>query len=237
MNGTGDGRLEAGAESLQRLTRDGFVRLTTSIDPAALDAALRALEDDPGPSAGDRRLLTKTWCSDLATAVIRDPALSCLIPECAVAVQATLFDKNEERNWLVGLHQDLSVPVAERADVEGFTGWSLKDGIWFVQPPIGVLERLVALRLHLDDCLHEDGALRVVPGSHLGGRLDPVDARAIRDREGDVVCEAGAGDVLALKPLLLHASSKSRSGRPRRVLHFLFGPERLPRPLAWHRYA
>jgi hypothetical protein len=38
-----------------------------------------------------------------------------------------------------------------------------------------------------------------------------------------------------MRALLLHASSKARAKAPRRVLHFLFGPEEVPCGLKWHR--
>jgi hypothetical protein len=86
----------------------------------------------------------------------------------AVAVQSTLFDKSPEKNWLVSLHQDLSIPVNRRVDSPG---WSEKEGQLYVQPPVSVLEQLVAVRIHIDDCPEESGGLRVVPRSHSQGRL------------------------------------------------------------------
>ena len=41
------------------------------------------------------------------------------------------------------------------------------------------------------------------------------------------------GDALLMRPLVLHASSKSSGSSLRRVLHFVFGPEVLPYGLAW----
>jgi ectoine hydroxylase-related dioxygenase (phytanoyl-CoA dioxygenase family) len=80
--------------------------------------------------------------------------------------KCTLFTKSPDKNWLFTLHQDLSIPVAERVGSSRCTGWSEKEGDLFVQPPITVLEQLVAIRLHLDDCDEQNGALRGVPGSH-----------------------------------------------------------------------
>ncbi|MGE3175708.1 MAG: phytanoyl-CoA dioxygenase family protein, partial [Planctomycetota bacterium] len=133
----------------------------------------------------------------------------------------------------VALHQDLSLPVRERRDAAGWSGWSEKDGVMFAQPPVTVLERVLGVRLHLDPCDADDGALCVVPGSHRHGRLDPAAAAALRERSGEEPCVAAAGDVLLLRPLLLHRSPKSTSARPRRVLHFVFGPGTLPDGMAW----
>jgi ectoine hydroxylase-related dioxygenase (phytanoyl-CoA dioxygenase family) len=102
-----------------------------------------------------------------------------------------------------------------------------------VQPPITVLERLVAVRVHIDDCPAENGALRVVPHSHMEGRLDPRQVEALRQRHGETVIPVAQGGVLVMRPLLLHASSKATSLNPRRVLHFVFGPPVLPLGLEW----
>ena len=104
----------------------------------------------------------------------------------------------------------------------------------FVQPPLTILEQLVAVRLHLDACSLEDGPLKVVSGTHRQGRIDPTVAATMRARH-EVPCTANRGDALVMRPLLLHASSKSTGQRRRRVLHFVFGPRELPLGLQWHR--
>jgi len=120
-----------------------------------------------GPeSAGTRRLLNERWCRELGRRLAHASRLSNLIPNDACAVQCTYFTKSPSHNWLVTLHQDLSVPVADRIDIEHCSGWSRKEGGLFVQPPISLLEEILAVRVHLDDSNDENGALRVVPGSH-----------------------------------------------------------------------
>jgi hypothetical protein len=159
--------------------------------------------------------------------------LAGILAPAAVAVQCTLFEKSPGNNWLVCLHQDLSIPVQERVVDTELRGWSTKEGALFVQPPVSVLESLVALRVHLDDCGPESGALRLVPASHRFGRLDAKRAAALRDECGEVTAEVKRGGVLAMRPLLLHASSKAVVPSFRRVLHFVFGPPALPRGLHW----
>jgi ectoine hydroxylase-related dioxygenase (phytanoyl-CoA dioxygenase family) len=100
---------------------------------------------------------------------------------------------------------------------------------------VAVLELLVAVRAHLDDCGSASGPLRVVPGSHRDGRLSAEAASALRGQRGEFECVARRGDVLVLRPLLLHSSSKAQGPAPRRVLHFLFGPQELTCGLKWHR--
>jgi hypothetical protein len=86
------------------------------------------------------------------------------MPHDACAVQCTYFTKSPTHNWLLTLHQDLSIPVADRIDSEHCTGWSRKEGGLFVQPPSSLLENMLAVRIHLDDTNVETGALRIVPG-------------------------------------------------------------------------
>jgi hypothetical protein len=148
----------------------------------------------PGPaSGGTRSLLREPWCVSLAHRLCGHPALCTLIPSAHVAVQCSYFEKSSSRNWRVPVHQDLGVPVAERVDHPELRGWSDKEGALFVQAPVPLLEHLVAVRVHLDACLAEDGPLRVVPGSHVHGRLGPADAVALRDAGTERVCVADQG--------------------------------------------
>jgi len=180
-----------------------------------------------------RRLLDAPWCADLAEQLCVNPDLSPLLPRSALAVQCTLFVKSAENNWLVSLHQDLSIPVAHRVESSQCCGWSLKEGDLFVQPPVAVLQEIVAFRVHLDDCDERNGALRVVPGSHRLGRLTSAAAMKERDLCGECSIAVPRGGVMAMRPLLLHASSKASGDTPRRVLHFVFGPSNLPEGLRW----
>ena len=68
------------------------------------------------------------------------------------------------------------------------------------------------------------------------GFLGNEAALALRDRSGERVAEVPRGAALLMRPLTLHASSKSMGASRRRVLHFVFGPPELPYGLRW-RYA
>lgn len=108
-----------------------------------------------------------------------------------------------------------------------------KDGVPHVLPPMAILEAMLAVRIHLDDCDAANGPVRVIPGSHRGGRLDD---RAIEDwkaRGPELVCELPRGGALLMRPLLLHASAKAATPRRRRVIHIEYAAAELPHPLAW----
>jgi hypothetical protein len=184
-------------------------------------------------ASSSRTWLSRLWCQQLADSLRSHTAFGEMGIRPLVAIQCTLFDKSPLNNWLVSLHQDLSIPVMERVPDPALSGWSMKDGTLFVQPPTSVLQSLVALRVHLDDCGSETGALRVVPGSHMFGRLDTRRASGLRDERGEVIASVSRGGVLVMRPLLLHASSKATIPSSRRVLHFVFGPRTLPSGLQW----
>jgi len=183
--------------------------------------------------AGTRELLSFDWAQLFARQLRDLPALSALLGNSRTAIQCTYFAKLSSRNWLVALHQDLSIPVAARAADAPCKAWSEKEGTWFCQPPADFLAQLVAVRVHLDDSTEANGPLRVVPGSHRLGRIASQEVAAHRRRLGEVACVAPRRSLVAMRPLLLHASSKSTSEAPRRVLHYVFGPPEPPWGLRW----
>jgi hypothetical protein len=221
------------AKTVSEFKKSGYFVIPGVID-AVLNRRLGAFVGGlANGGAGSRRLLDEAWCAHLAGALRGNGKMNSLLPRNAVAVQCTLFDKSPTKNWLVALHQDLSIPVSRRVESLECSGWSEKEGQVYVQPPISVLEQLVAVRIHIDDCPVESGALRVVPGSHSEGRVDRERAEALRLKHGEIVVPVGRGGALVVRPLILHASSKATSLSQRRVLHFVFGPPRLPLGLEW----
>lgn len=149
-------------------------------------------------------------------------------------VRGLLFDKHPDANWLVPWHQDLTICLKERRDVEGFGPWSVKADIVHVQPPAEILEQMVALRVHLDDAGESNGALRVLPGTHRLGSLRAEQVVECQRRIVEVTCAAARGDVLVMRPLLLHASSASVNPGRRRVVHIEYASCALPAGLQWY---
>jgi ectoine hydroxylase-related dioxygenase (phytanoyl-CoA dioxygenase family) len=215
-----------------QLSTDGFALVRSLLSDAECEDIARSLGVADTRGAGSRRLLDEAWCADLAGNVMAHPDVREALPARARAVQCTFFEKSAAKNWLVPIHQDLSIPVSGRVDHAALSGWSEKEGAIFVQAPDNVLEQMLAVRIHVDHCSREDGPLRIVPGSHERGRIEPAQA-SIAGRTAGVVVQAKRGDALLMRPLVLHASSKSSGSSLRRVLHFVFGPEVLPYGLAW----
>ena len=152
-------------------------------------------------------------------------------------VRAIYFDKSQDSNWMVQWHQDSTVALRERIELPGFGPWSTKDGIPHVQPPVELLQQMLSVRIHLDDADEFNGALRVLPGSHVFGRLSAKRIQELRGFQSDFICTLSAGDALLMRPLLLHASGRSRSARNRRVLHIEYAAFTLPGDLQWHEAA
>lgn len=210
----------------------GFSVASDVLEPAQQQALLAAL--GPVSGAGRRGLLAVPAVAALAcSARLLDLVRPHLSSE-PLAVRAIYFDKSPETNWLVPWHQDLTLALRARIETPGFGPWSSKDGIPHVQPPVDLLQQMLTVRLHLDDADEGNGALRVLPGSHRLGRLSAERIQELRAQQPDFLCAASAGDALLMRPLLLHASSRSSSTRHRRVLHIEYAGFILPPGLQWH---
>jgi ectoine hydroxylase-related dioxygenase (phytanoyl-CoA dioxygenase family) len=156
-------------------------------------------------------------------ALARDSRLLAMAQEvlggAARPFRATLFDKSPTRNWLVLWHQDTALPLCQRREVPGWGPWSIKDGVNYADAPARALEQVLALRLHLDDSIAENGPLRILPGTHSRGVLSDEALRDLSTQIEAIDCTVPRGGILAMRPLVVHSSSKSQSNVPRRVLH------------------
>jgi len=137
----------------------------------------------------------------------------------AVPFRATLFEKSGRANWLVVWHQDTALPLVSYNNSSEWGPWSKKAGMLYAHAPAWALSRVVALRLHLDASTRENGPLRVIPGSHAAGVLSDEEVFRVARKRESVECLVRRGGVLAMRPLLIHSSSKARVDVPRRVLH------------------
>lgn len=222
------------SKSASSFESSGFAVVTQVLADYECSKVAGHLDALAADEAGSRALLELKWCRNLALMLRSNLEIARHLTTDSVAVQCTAFSKTPEANWLVSLHQDLSIPVRERVQNADCHGWSNKQGVLFVQPPVAVLERLVAIRVHIDACYAENGALRIVPGSHLLGRLRAGARAEVRNATGELNVPVERGGALLMRPLVLHASSKATVPNGRRVLHFLFGPRTLPLGLQWH---
>ena len=156
-------------------------------------------------------------------ALARDSRLLAIAQEIlgctARPFHATLFDKSSAANWLVPWHQDTALPLRERRETQGWGPWSVKDGVNYAHAPARALFQVLALRVHLDDSTSRNGPLRVLPETHTRGVLSDDAIHELAAQTPLVECAVPQGGVLAMRPLLVHSSSKSQADIPRRVLH------------------
>ena len=150
----------------------------------------------------------------------------------AFLTKAIYFDKPLEANWYVTWHQDLAINVKEKVETTGFTNWTFREGIHSVCPPEELRKKHFTIRIHLDTATEENGALKVMPGSHLQ-YLNDEQIKTITADGLPKVCSVVAGGIHLMHPMILHASPKTKNQKRRRVIHLEFGAEELPGGLEW----
>ncbi|AEA42565.1 WYL domain-containing protein [Fluviicola taffensis] len=150
----------------------------------------------------------------------------------AFLVKAIYFDKPDDSNWFVSWHQDVPINVQEKIETDGFTSWTKKKEINSVCPPEEFLHNIFTIRIHLDITTEQNGALKVVPGSHTK-RFTDDELSVITANTRPVLIEVREGGVQLMKPLLLHSSSKTQNQKRRRVIHLEFSSLDLPNKLEW----
>ena len=215
---------------LEELADSGFVLCPSAVSEAALVRLLDACASTPeadqsrhpsGATYGIRGLL---WSSVGLRSELDDCGVSAIarsaIGRTAFPVDAIFFDKQSDANWSVPGHQDRLMPV----DADSPVPKTIRRGIAYAEPSSQTLGTLVALRVHFDPVGSEGGALEVVAGSH---RLGVLPSEAIRETPlGEYrPCPAARGDVLVLRPLLLHRSGRLVGTGHRRVLHVVYASE------------
>ena len=139
------------------------------------------------------------------------------------------FDKPEKSNWFVAYHQDLTISVNKKIEIENFENWTVKQNQFAVQPPTAILEKNFTIRIHIDKTTKDNGALKVINNSHSKGifRVENLEI------ENETVCEVEKGGIMIMKPLLFHASNKTTNNERRRVIHIEFSNQQLPDGLDW----
>jgi ectoine hydroxylase-related dioxygenase (phytanoyl-CoA dioxygenase family) len=206
---------------LEPIQEQGFTIIPGVLEPRDVDGLLEVLSraDLPRSRAGVRHAMRLP----AVTAVAQDARLLGIAQETlgrkAFPFRAMLFDKSPTANWLVVWHQDTALPLQERREAPGWGPWSVKDGVIYAHAPESALIQVLALRLHLDESVAENGPLRVLPGTHTLGVLTDEALHDLSTQVTAVDCLVPQGGVLAMRPLIVHASSKSQSEAPRRVLH------------------
>ncbi|MEJ5979616.1 phytanoyl-CoA dioxygenase family protein [Novosphingobium sp. PS1R-30] len=156
-----------------------------------------------------------------------------LLARPCLAARAILFDKTASTNWSLAWHQDRTICVKQRREVDGYGPWTIKRGMNHVAPPYELLSRMVTLRVHLDDVPAENSPLLIAPGSHLAGAVPVEDYAVVVQQFGSFACLAKAGDIWAYATPILHASEATAMAGHRRVLQIDYSADDLPGGLDW----
>jgi ectoine hydroxylase-related dioxygenase (phytanoyl-CoA dioxygenase family) len=198
----------------RRLDEDGFLAVEGFVDAglmARLRSRLEQLFDEEGEAAGSefkqepgcRRLANLVDKGEIFREVIALPRLLAYVahvlgPDFKLSsLNARSVNPDGER--VQPLHADMSAIADERGPWVCNTVWML------------------------DAFTPDNGALRVVPGSHRFGQL-PAQALAdpLADHPDQVLVTGPAGTVLVVNAHLWHAGTRNRSSRPRTALHAFY---------------
>jgi ectoine hydroxylase-related dioxygenase (phytanoyl-CoA dioxygenase family) len=169
--------------------------------------------------AGVRHVLGHAAVASLAKDQQLLEVARCILGPGAYPFRATMFEKTTNANWLVVWHQDTALPLRHQQETAGWGPWSVKEDVIYAHAPASALSQVVALRVHLDDSTSQNGPLRVLPATHTLGVLSDDAIHQLAQDIAPVECCVPRGGIVAMKPLVVHSSSKSQSECARRVLH------------------
>jgi len=216
-----------------RFSSIGAMHFANALSPANIGkvAALFGDGDRPGSrlTAKNVRPIAHLLHADGAIGEIA----SALIDPKAKPVRAILLDKSPDANWQLGWHQDRTIAVKERIEVDGFGPWSVKAGQTHVQPPHQITAGMITLRIHVDDLAADNAPLEVIAGSHHLGRLSNAQVDRLANAGPAQSCLARAGDIWAYATAIVHRSGKQQRPGRRRVLQVDFSAAELPGKLEW----
>lgn len=198
-------------EQIRQLDEIGCTRLPGYLDPARLDQfrarvdELFALEGDHAGSEfryeeGARRLANVVDKGEIfAECIASEPVLELVTQVLGREFKLSSLNVRSA-NPGNGISQPLHADMGALPDERGY--W-VCNTVWL-----------------LDDFTTENGALRVVPGSHRWGKLPQEVLAHPEDRHPEEVLVTGqAGDVFVMNAHLWHGGTANRTAHHRRAMH------------------
>lgn len=225
----------------QQLLKDGFAIVNHLYTPEEVHAIIQQIKNTDTGNANFRKsadlFAIRQFLKEVpqvAVLIFTQKVINLLnsiMDQQYFVVKSIYFDKPGSSNWYVAYHQDLTISVDKKTELEGFTNWTQKQNQFAVQPPVHILENITTIRIHLDDTDAHNGALKVIPGSHLKKiyRPETIDWSV----EQAVDCPVKQGGIMFMKPLTLHSSGRSTNQKKRRVIHIELSGLELPGNLLW----
>lgn len=221
-------------EQTEQLEQDGFVTIPKIYNKSEVENIIKFIEANQTEKVfGEREYLIKypKLVDAIFTPNLRE-ILDDFFTQAYAIIKSIYFDKPPNANWVVNWHQDLTINLDTKSNIIGFpNARKLKERI-VLRPNIKVLENIVTVRIHLDDCTQENGALRVIKNSHQNGVIAISDWLLKKTGE-EIICEVPAGGCLFMKPLTMHSSRRTENKKNRRVLHVEFCSMPLEKELKW----
>jgi hypothetical protein len=226
-------RTEFSEANTMTLSQHGAQRICSAVSTATLQRIANAVASLPPGRAGTRLYgITALRPLVAPTGPVGTVAARVLGKACQ-PVRAILFDKTPTTNWSLAWHQDRTIAVAERIDLDGFGPWTVKSGHLHVAPPFALLAGMVTLRVHLDPVPATNAPLLIAPGSHRLGLIPETDVRQVVRQCGTFACLADTGDIWLYATPILHASEAALEPAHRRVLQVDYAIGELPGGLKW----
>jgi hypothetical protein len=198
-------------DQLRQLDEEGCLLLHGLMPPGLLDdlcrrvAELFAEERDRAGSEfktepGARRLANLVNKGEVFERVILTPA----VLRCAERVLGPRFKLSSLNVRSTDPHSDADQPLhADSGAVADETGYFVCNSVWI-----------------LDDFTAENGATRMVPGSHLWRRLPPPDM--YEPHPAQQLVTGDAGSVVVMNAHMWHGGTANRTARPRRAMHVYY---------------
>lgn len=159
--------------------------------------------------------------------------ISTITPENAQLVNTIFYIQSPQTNFYTKPHQTITITVKERQPVQGFSGWSTREGITTVMSPAHILQNMFSVRICLAHTNQQNGGLQVIPGSHKK-ILTIQERNFLIDNTLPTNIDAQQGDCQILKPLILKAYQNKTSHQNTPVIQLDFCTKALPAPLSWH---
>lgn len=202
------------AEQAQQLDELGYVILPDHMSPALLAEVRRELArlfEHEGEAAGSEfrqelgsaRLANLVDKGEVFQRIVADPAVLDLVSHVLAGDYKLSSLNARSANPHNGSSQPLHADMGAIPDARG--NW-VCNTVWMI-----------------DDFTRENGAIRVVPGSHRFGRLpQEVLPEPTASHPDEIVVTAPAGTVVVMNAHCWHGGTENRTDRPRCALHSFY---------------
>ncbi len=163
----------------EELNQNGFCIIESINNKEEIQAILKAIDNANSEHPNFKKtkdiFAIRTFLNVIPEikALLLNNKLLSIINECFgnnyFIVKSIYFNKPANSNWFVAFHQDLTISVDKKNDAIDYLNWTVKHDAYAVQPPLSILENNFTIRIHLDDTDENNGALKIIAGSHKKG--------------------------------------------------------------------